>query len=124
MMPADQAILRDCMRRQSLMNGFLEIDASHHKAAWYQQNLAMFLETCEAHGAAASQHHDMLVKRFIESPAADAGMQDRKNLTASGPPLTVMLDSLQKLRDLRTAAPRDDIPSRYHDIDALRNSLG
>jgi hypothetical protein len=123
MMPADQAILRDCMRRQSLMNEFLEIDASHHKTAWYRDNLAMFLQTCEAHGEAASQHHDMLVKRFIESPAANEGMQDRKNLTASGPPLNVMLDSLQKLRDLRTAAPRDDIPSRYRDIKILRSSL-
>jgi len=30
---------------------------------------------------------------------------------------------LEKLRDLRTAARRDDIPSRYADFDRLRDSL-
>lgn len=123
MMPADQALLRDCMRRQSLMDEFLEIDASHQQTSWYRENLTVFLQTCEAHGTAASQHHDMLVKRFIEVPAAESGLQNRENLTASGPPLEVMLDSLKKLKDLRTAAPREDIPSRYRDVERLRNSL-
>jgi hypothetical protein len=30
---------------------------------------------------------------------------------------------LEKLRDLRMAAERDDIPSRYRDIRALQRSL-
>jgi len=123
MMPADQAILRDCMRRQSLLDGFLQVDKDQHGAPWYRDNLGMFLETCEAHGRTATQHHDMLVNRFIELPAAAAGMQKRSNLTASGPPLDVMLDSLQKLKDLRVAAPRDDIPSRYRDFQRLRDTL-
>ena len=38
--------------------------------------------------------------------------------------LSVLLESLQKLRDLRTAAERDGIPSRYRDIRRLRDSLG
>jgi len=44
-------------------------------------------------------------------------------LAASGPPLPVLLTALEKLRDLRTAAWRDDIPSRYADFDRLRDSL-
>jgi hypothetical protein len=123
MMPRDQAMLRDCMRRQSLMDAFLRIDTGQQQAHWYRDNLAMFLEVCQAHGRTACQHHDLLVKRFIEVPAAEAGLQERSNLTASGPPLAIMLDSLQKLRDLRTAAQRDDIPSRYRDIGTLRDSL-
>ena len=39
------------------------------------------------------------------------------------PPLEVLLRSLEKLRDLRMAAERDDIPSRYRDIQSLQESL-
>jgi len=46
-----------------------------------------------------------------------------KHITASGPPLQVLLNSLEKLRDLRTAADRDDIPSRHADFQRLRISL-
>ena len=41
-----------------------------------------------------------------------------------GPPLEVLMASLQKLRDLRTAAPRDDIRSRYRDLERIRAALG
>jgi hypothetical protein len=34
-----------------------------------------------------------------------------------------LLNSLEKLRDLRMAAERDDIPSRYREIQALQRSL-
>ena len=46
-----------------------------------------------------------------------------ENITASGPPLPVLLRSLEKLKDLRMAAPRDDIPTRYADFQLLRESL-
>ena len=38
-------------------------------------------------------------------------------------PIPVLLNSLEKLKDLRMAANRDDIPSRYADFKRLRNSL-
>jgi hypothetical protein len=123
MMPADQAILRDCMRRESFLDGFLSVGSEHHGADWYQANLSMFLSVCEVHGETATQHHDQLVKRFIEGPAEQFGLQDQANLTASGPPLKLMLDSLEKLRDLRCAANRKDIPSRYQDLALLRSRL-
>jgi len=123
MMPEDQAILRDCMRRRSLMNEFLEYIDDHSHEDWYQTNLPIFLQVCAKHGETAAQHHNQLVARFIEKPAE--GIQDKyqENLTASGPPLPVLLKSLSRLRDLRMAAERDDIPSRYADVQRLRASL-
>ncbi|MDT8319105.1 MAG: DUF1864 family protein [Xanthomonadales bacterium] len=124
MMPEDQATLRDCMRRRSLLDEFLACDEKHHGADWYQDNLALFLEVCDLHGEAAAQHHDQLVRKFIEKPAEGLEDSHQENLTASGPPLPVLLKSLEKLRDLRMAADREDIPSRYADVQRLRASLG
>jgi hypothetical protein len=36
----------------------------------------------------------------------------------------VLLKSLRKLADLRAAAERDDIPSRYQDMKRIRAALG
>ena len=123
MRPEDQLVLRDCMRRQSLLDGFLGVADAYSQESWYRRNTAMFLEVCEAHGQTALQHHEKLVSKFIENPAVVAGTQDKAGLTASGPPLPVLLKALRKLCDLRAAADRDDIPSRYGDLQTLRNSL-
>ena len=123
MNPQDQLLLRDCMRRESLLDSFLAELAGNADQPWFQRNAALFLEACEAHGATALQHHEKLVAKFIEDPAKIKGMMDRKGLTASGPPLPVLLKALRKLADLRAAAERDDIPSRYKDIQALRARL-
>ncbi|MEM8562311.1 MAG: monodechloroaminopyrrolnitrin synthase PrnB family protein [Pseudomonadota bacterium] len=123
MTPQDQLVLRDCMRRQSLLDGFLEARESYSAEPWYQNNLTLFLGTCAAHGRTAVQHHEQLVAKFIEKPAQSQDMMERKGMTASGPPLPVLLKSLRKLADLRSTAPRDDIPSRYRDIQLLRDSL-
>ena len=123
MTPTDQLILRDCMRRESLLDGFLDALPSQSGEAWFQENAALFLAACEAHGKTALQHHEQLVARFIEGPAAEKHLTDRPGLTASGPPLPVLLKSLRKLADLRSAAERDDIPSRYRDIRKLRASI-
>ena len=123
MMPEDQAMLRDCMRRRSLMDEFLDHHETSRKESWYRINLGLFLEVCERHGETAAQHHDELVKKFIERPSANLKEQYMDNLTASGPPLPVLLRALEKLRDLRMAAKREDIPSRYQDMQTLRASL-
>ena len=123
MRPEDQLILRDCMRRKSLLDSFLEHLDAHADAPWFRKNAAMFLEVCDAHGETATQHHEKLVHKFIEEPAVDSGVEDREGLTASGPPLPVMLKSLRKLADLRAAANRDDIPSRYRDVRRIRAAL-
>ncbi len=123
MTPEDQLVLRDCMRRESLMDRFLAEMEAHSDASWFQTNLALFLEACKAHGRTALQHHEQLVAKFIEGPAHSKGLADQPGLTASGPPLPVMLKSLRKLADLRSCAERDDIPSRYRDIQTLRACL-
>lgn len=123
MRPEDQLVLRDCMRRKSLLDSFLEHVDAHGRTPWFRKNAAMYLEVCDAHGAAATQHHEKLVHRFIEEPAVAAGIEDREGLTASGPPLPVLLRSLRKLADLRAAAERNDIPSRYRDLGKIRAEL-
>jgi len=123
MMPYDQARLRDVMRQQSLLNSFLEASQEQADQEWYQRNARLFLEVCQAHGETAAQHHDQLVNKFIQQPSKALPEQRLQNITASGPPLPVLIDSLEKLRDLRIAARRDDIPSRYADFDRLRATL-
>lgn len=120
MMPEDQVSLRDTMRRESLLNTFLASIAASGESDWFQRNAAMFLEVCDAHAHTAVQHHDQLVSRFIEQPAQDLSEEGLERLTASGPPLEVLLRALETLRDLRRAAPRDDIPSRHADLARLR----
>jgi len=123
MMPDDQARLRDVLRRTSLLDNIMAIDKKHTSEDWYQRNVGLFIEVAEAHGRTATQHHDQLVNKFIQKPSSALPEQDLKNITASGPPLHVLLDSLEKLRDLRTAAQRDDIPSRYTDFETLREVI-
>ncbi len=123
MLPEDQATLRDCMRRRSLMDEFLALDPATHQQPWYRDNLAAFLEVCGLHGQAAAQHHDQLVGRFITQPAGELADRHLANLTASGPPLPVLLKALETLRDLRMAAKHPDIPSRHDDLQKLRRSL-
>ncbi len=123
MLPEEQAMIKDCMRRKSLMNLFLEAMPAHNQQAWYKRNLTSFLEVVQAHGETAAQHHDQLVKKFIEKPSTQLPAEGLTNITASGPPLPVLLDSLARLRDLRLAANRSDIPSRYEDVQRLRASL-
>lgn len=123
MTPEDQARLRDCMRRRSLLELFLEAIPAYSGEAWFRKHGSKFLEVCELHGQTAVQHHDQLVKRFIERPAEGLSEEHLASLTASGPPLRVLLDALEKLKDLRVAAERDDIPSRYRDFRRLREAL-
>lgn len=123
MRPEDQLVLRDCMRRESLLDGFLDQLEQNSDQPWFKRNASMFLDVCAAHGQTALQHHEQLVNKFVERPAVDANIADQEGLTASGPPLPVLLKALRKLCDLRNAAERDDIPSRYREIRQLRNSL-
>jgi kynureninase len=49
--------------------------------------------------------------------------EDLNAITASGPPLAVVLRSLETLRDLRTAVKRQDLATRHDDLMALKRSL-
>ena len=106
------------------MNLFLDEVDKNSNQEWYQKNLKAFLEVVEAHGAAYACHHNRLVNKFIQQPAAQLPEECLTNITASGPPLPILVRSLEKLRDLRLAANRNDIPSRYADLQKLKSSLG
>jgi hypothetical protein len=123
MPPVDQARLRDCMRHTSFLDELLALSGKHSDTAWFQRNGRAFLELCELYGRIAAQHHDQLVKRFIEHPASGMNEAHLGNVTASGPPLPVLLRSLEVLRDLRLAANRQDISSRHADFARLRELL-
>src|ERR1700680_935227 len=123
MLPDDQARLRSCMTYRSLLDELLELAEEHANKDWFQKNVRSFLEVCELFGQTAAQHHDLLVRRFIEEPAAALQDEDLNAITASGPPLAVVLRSLETLRDLRTAAKRDDLATRHDDLLRLRRVL-
>lgn len=124
MTPDDQASLRDCLRRNSLLNEFLAVKDAAKGERWFQENARAFLAVCEVHGQAAAKHHDRLVKRFIEQPSASLDPKHLSQLTASGPPLPVLLKGLEVLRDLRLAADRKDIPTSFKEIAALKATVG
>lgn len=120
MRPEDQASLRDCMRRRSLLDQFLDCLETARQAPWFQENARAFLGVCKAHGRTAAQHHDLLVAKFIAEPARRLDEARLKQVTASGPPLPVLLKSLEILRDLRLAADRADIASSFDKIERLK----
>jgi hypothetical protein len=123
MLPSDQARLRDCMTRTSLLDELLSFVDDYQAADWFQQNALAYLEVCDLFGQAAAQHHDGLVRRFIEGPAADLDERSLEGITASGPPLPVLMHSLEVLRDLRLAAGRRDIATRHDDLGKLRSAV-
>ncbi len=123
MLPSDQARLRDCMTRTSLLDELLALVDEHAGADWFQRNARDYLEVCDLFGQSAWQHHEGLVKRFIEGPAAVLNERGLEGITASGPPLPVLLRSLEVLRDMRVAADRRDLATRHDDLERLRRAV-
>lgn len=124
MLPADQARLRECLTYRSLLDELLELEPVSCKQQWFRANAVGYLTVCELFGRIASQHHDQLVRRFIEEPAQTLPPDSQQDLTASGPPLPVLLKSLLLLRDMRAAVPRPDIRTRHADLARLRRAVG
>ena len=63
------------------------------------------------------------MRRFIEEPAAKLSAPGLEGITASGPPLPVLLRALELLRDMRLAANRPDITTRCQDLARLRAAV-
>jgi hypothetical protein len=123
MPPGDQARLRECMRHTSFLDELLALSGKHAREPWFQRNARAYLELCDVYGRIAAQHHDQLVKRFIENPAARLGAEHLADITASGPPLPVLVRSLEVLRDMRLAANRPGIATRHAELEQLRSLL-
>ncbi|BAN00815.1 PrnB family protein [Ilumatobacter coccineus] len=120
--PDEQRRLHDSFRHPNLLDSLLE-QREHAGEAWFRENAQAYLEVCAAHGAAAAHHHDELVARFITAPSTGIPPEFLEGITASGPPLDVLLRALEGLRDRRLAAPRDDIPTRHDDLVELRSLI-
>ena len=64
------------------------------------------------------------MKKFIERPADEGALTETKGITASGPPLPVLLKSLRKLCDMRCATDvGGEFKTRYLDIQQLKGLL-
>ncbi len=120
MVPEDQARLRDCMRHRNFLDEFLSVADAHAHTAWFQANASAYLDCCDLFAATARQHHDQLVSRFIATPSDALEERHKQGLTASGPPLEMLMRALEALRDQRTAADRPGLPTRHADLARLR----
>ena len=119
MAKSEQERMQSAMQQKSLLNQFLDEFKENASGERIKKNADLFKEVCKIHGKAYAFHHDVLVSKYIEHPARNIPEDNMEDLTASGPPLPVLLRSLEKLRDLRLAAKRDDIFSRYEDLQNL-----
>lgn len=105
MPPEDQARVRDCMQHPSLLDSLLAAITAGDRSPALQRNAGLLMVVSKAFGETARQHHDMLVARFIQGPAQTLDAVHLGQITASGPPLAVLMTALQDLRDARMAAP-------------------
>jgi len=120
MLPSEQARLRECMTYRSLLDELLLLADDCAQEEWFRTNVQGYLRVCDLFGDYARQHHDLLVDRFITHPAARLDETHLKGVTASGPPLPVLLRSLQVLRDYRCAEPSNAQATRHADLARLR----
>lgn len=72
----------------------------------------------------ADPHHDLLVEKFIVRPADALDETQLAGITASGPPLAVLIRSLKILRDYRCAEPDEMGRTRHRDLARLREATG
>ncbi|GGE16361.1 tryptophan 2,3-dioxygenase KynA [Polymorphobacter glacialis] len=104
MPPSDQARLRECMQYPSLLDLLLaEIEGPRTPAL--ETNARLLLEVTDAFADTARQHHHLFVERYVAGPSEALAPVHKAQVTASGPPLEVLMRALEGLRDARTAAP-------------------
>ncbi len=123
MLPSEQARLRECMTYRSLLDDLLLLTDACSGTPWFKANASAFLQVCDAFGETARQHHDLLVDKYIARPADALDEGQLKGITASGPPLEILLRSLKMLRDYRCAEPDTAGRSRHADIARLRAAI-
>ena len=124
LLPEDQVSLRDCLHQRPLLDEFLLASDASKNEPWFKEHAAASLKVCKLHGAIAAQHHNSLVDSFITRPSTDLDKKNLAQITASGPPLPVLLKSLEILRDMRLAADRNDIRTSYTQINQLKKAIG
>jgi hypothetical protein len=123
MPPEDQALLRATVTAEPLLEAFLRETATGRPTPQLRENTDLFLTVCRRHGAASAFHHHRLVAPFLQAPAARAPQEQHTDLTASGPPLAVVMAGLARLVDLRTARERPGASTARPSLDKLQNLL-
>ncbi len=121
MLPSDRTRLRECMTYRSLLDELLLLLPDCANEGWFRDNAKAYLAVCDRFAETARQHHDLLVEKYIAKPADDLDAAYVKSVTASGPPLSVLLRSLKRLRDYRCAEPGDE--TRHDDLAKLRQAV-
>lgn len=116
--PRDQPLLRAVGTRRSLLALLLD-EAGSSVTPQLAHNSSIFLDVCKAHGAAYSYHHTKLVQPYLERPAENASAERLATITASGPPLAVVIEMLDRLRLLRLARDSPDVPTARASLDRL-----
>jgi len=124
MLPSEQARLRECMTYRSLLDELLLLADDCAGEDWFRTNVRGFLHVCDLFGDYARQHHDLLVDRFITHPAMALDNAHLESVTASGPPLPVLLRALKILRDYRCVEPQSESRTRHADLARLRELVG
>jgi Domain of unknown function (DUF1864) len=115
--PEDQASLAAAGMSESILSQFQRTRLTDQ----VRENAKVFLDVCRLHAAAYSFHHHRLVRPFLVEPAEHA--PDAEDLTASGPPLPVVLEFLERLVDLRAARNRPGLATAHGDLAALREAV-
>lgn len=124
MTPEDQARLRACLVHRPLLDELVDAIPASSRKDWFKTNAGLFVEVLDAHGKAAEQHHNRLVETFIVKMSHDLEQRHMAQLTASGPPLEVLVKALARLRDLRRAVPPEGFETAFAKVSDLKRALG
>ena len=114
MIASDQHRMASALEGTPLLDQLVE--GAKAKEAWVPAAAKSFVAVCDVVATVATQHHDMLVRRFIEKPTRKVLERHMETLTASGMELNALLADLVRLRDLRLAADVEGIGSRHEDM--------
>jgi hypothetical protein len=121
--PEDQEQLRALATTESLLTMIVRELEAGAPSPPLRENAELLLAACRQHGASTVFHHNRLVIPFLAEPAADAPEEQHSELTASGPPLEAVIETLARLRDLRAARPRPDLVTARPTLDRVRALL-
>ena len=91
-----------------------------NKEAWVKGAAKAMVPIYDCIATIATQHHEMLVRRFIKQPTMKILEKHMQTLTASGIELQTLLADLQRLRDLRCGNDIDGVDSRHPDLERMR----
>ncbi len=121
--PEDQKLLRKLATTESLLSKVIRELETGTPSPPLWENAELLLATCRQHGAATVFHHNKLVLPFLQEPAADAPRERHSDMTASGPPLEAVIETLARLRDLRAARERPGLKTARKRLDHVRTLL-